>query len=75
MLYPLLTMARVQLRRALSRVVQDQRGLEMIEIVLISALVIIVSIVIWRNFGNVLVKRVAVLCQAVAENPSDCATE
>lgn len=75
MLSPLLTLARVRLRSALSKVVTDQRGLEMIEIVLISALVILVTIVIWRNFGNVLVKRISVLCEAIAENPADCATQ
>jgi len=47
----------------------------MIEIVLISALVILVTIVIWRNFGNVLVKRISLLCEAIAENPADCATQ
>lgn len=63
------------LRKGLSSFVRDQRGLEMIEIVLISALVIIVSLVIWRNFGTVMVKRIAVLCEAVAENPSECAVK
>lgn|GEM_PF-3739361 len=75
MLSPLISMARARLRSALSKFVRDQQGLEMIEIVLISALVILVTIVIWRNFGNVLVKRIAVLCEAIAENPADCATQ
>jgi len=68
-------MGRLWLRRILSKIVRDQRGLEMIEVVLIAALVIIVCIVIWRNLGTVLVKRIAVLCEAIAENPTECATQ
>lgn len=75
MMSPWLTMSRLWLRTTLGRVVRDQRGLEMIEIVLIAALVIIVSIVIWRNLGTVLVKRIAVLCEAIAEDPAQCATQ
>ncbi|HEY8345965.1 MAG TPA: Flp family type IVb pilin [Symbiobacteriaceae bacterium] len=75
MVSPWLTMGRLWLRRILSKIVRDQRGLEMIEVVLIAALVIIVCIVIWRNLGTVLVKRIAVLCEAIAENPTECATQ
>jgi Flp pilus assembly pilin Flp len=51
----------------------DQRGLETIEIVLIAALVIVGSIVLWRTIGGGVRDNLGKLCDAVTtESNPEC---
>ena len=65
---------RIRARKALGTFVEDQHGLEMIEIVLIATLVVIAAIVIWRNFGQVLVGQVQKMCTEISGDASKCGT-
>lgn len=62
-----LTFLRIKARAALYEWRVDQRGMEMIEIVLIAALVIIGSIVFWKFLGTAVTKRLWDLCNGVNE--------
>lgn len=66
--------ARARLRSLLRRFVGDERGLEMIEIALIAALVVIVSIVIVRKVGVGIQENFQDLCEGIRDQ-GDCSTK
>jgi hypothetical protein len=57
----------IKARAAMYNLRGDQRGLETIEIVLIAALVIVGSVLLWKYLGEGVKVRLYDLCQGVNE--------
>lgn len=65
------------LRAIRRRVVREERGgLTTLEMVLIAALVVIVSIVAWRNLGTAVASRLNCLAETISSSQADrCSVE
>jgi Flp pilus assembly pilin Flp len=54
-----------RLKRMLKRFIKSEKGLEMVEYVLIAALVVLAGIVAWRSLGGKIVDTVGRACQEI----------